>query len=131
MIASNDDAATQPDSGQANIAHLTMLASTSERFGLIWSGISEDLNVNLILLVDGKGVEEHVNAELDVLVICLFGQGSITIDGLERPFGAGDVVILEKRSVRAFRAGPGRFAYLTCHRRRGGIWPAVTGKDPD
>ncbi len=119
------DESLSTGTGLGEIAHLSTLAVASEREGLIWSGTSEDLNSNLLLFANGNGVDVHVNTEVDVLVICVLGEGTILIDGADSPFAAGDVVILPKGAARGFRAGNGKMAYLTCHRRRGGLWPTV------
>ncbi len=122
------DESLSTGTGLGEIAHLSRLAVVSEREGLIWSGTSEDLNSNLLVFANGNGVDVHVNNEVDVLVICLLGEGTISIDGADEPFAAGDVVILPKGAARGFRAGNGKMAYLTCHRRRGGLWPTIPAR---
>jgi hypothetical protein len=98
---------------------LTALARTSEARGAIWSYGGEELNANLVLLAAGDGIAAHVNDE---------------VDGQRRPLAAGQALVVPKGARRAIGAASGRFAYLTCHRRRAGLWPAGLprpGADPE
>ena len=64
----------------ATIAEI--LASTKKRTGVIWSlQESRDLNVNLVLFSEGEGVGDHVNDEVDVLLVCVSGSGEVRING--------------------------------------------------
>lgn len=91
--------------------------------GPVWTHTSADLNVNLLSFDGGQGVPAHVNSEVDVLVVAVAGDGIIGMDGVERPFSAGQLCVIPKGVTRSIRSGGGPFAYLTCHRRRGGLWP--------
>ncbi|HLZ68919.1 MAG TPA: cupin domain-containing protein [Dehalococcoidia bacterium] len=91
--------------------------------GPAFSLSSGDLNVNLVRFDAGRGVPEHVNAELDVLLLGIAGQGVLEIEGVARPFGAGQLCLVPLGARRAIRSAGGPFAYLTCHRRRGGLMP--------
>jgi hypothetical protein len=47
-----------------------ILVSSEERTAVIWSlQESRDLNVNLVQFTRGEGVGEHVNDEVDVLLV--------------------------------------------------------------
>jgi quercetin dioxygenase-like cupin family protein len=92
--------------------------------GAVWTHTSEDLNVNLLAFDAGQGVPVHVNDERDVLIMVVSGEGVVEIDGVVLPIRAGQVCIIPKGVARAIRGTGGRFAYLSCHRRRGGLWPA-------
>lgn len=109
----------------AAVADLGQLAQESDRFGLIWSGGSDDLNVNVLLFARGDGVSDHVNAEVDVLIVCLLGEGEVSIDGFSQQLAAGHTIVVAKGATRSTLSKSPRFAYLTCHRRRGGLQPAV------
>ncbi|MGH2389013.1 MAG: cupin domain-containing protein [Chloroflexota bacterium] len=104
------------------VIDLPALARAATATGPIWSRTSEDLNVNLLLL-DGSGVAEHVNDEVDVLLVGVAGEGIIEVDGAPHALPAGGALVIPKGARRAVRVTAGRFAYLTCHRRRGGLWP--------
>jgi hypothetical protein len=47
--------------------------------GPIWSVNSEQLNVNLLRLPTGDGVAEHVNNDVDVVLIVFEGNGELTV----------------------------------------------------
>jgi quercetin dioxygenase-like cupin family protein len=81
--------------------------------------------VNLLVLNAGEAVEEHVNTVVDVLLVGIAGAGIVRIDGLEHGLAAGQVLIVPKGTRRSIASAGGRFAYLTCHRRRGGLWPVA------
>lgn len=105
------------------VADLLVLASTASSPGVAWSSQSDDLNVNLLVFGRDGGVETHVNSEVDVLIVALSGDGILGIDGSFRPLRAGQALVVPKGSSRSIRAAGDRFAYLTCHRRRSGLWP--------
>lgn len=107
------------------VVSVSGLAAEAQRSGPLWTGSSDDLNVNLLSFPPGEGVAEHVNSELDVLLIGIAGQGAVTINGEPQPFGAGDVILVVKGTRRGIRAGEERLAYLTCHRRRIGLTPTL------
>jgi quercetin dioxygenase-like cupin family protein len=91
--------------------------------GPVWTRSSADLNVNLISFDQGLGVPAHVNDEVDVLLIIVAGEGVLEIDRAAYLISAGQVCLIPKGVERAIRSGGGPFAYLSCHRRRGGLMP--------
>jgi mannose-6-phosphate isomerase-like protein (cupin superfamily) len=100
------------------------LLSRVEGPGPVWAQTSADLNVNLVTFDRGQGVPAHVNAEVDVLFVIVAGEGVINLNGEEHPVRAGQLCLVPKGVERAIRSSGGPLAYLTCHRRRGGLWPA-------
>src|SRR6185312_11933947 len=105
------------------VIDLPAMARATTAAGPIWSRTSEDLNVNLLLFDGPGGVAEHVNDEVDVLLIGVAGEGIIEVDGAHHALAVGGALLVPKGARRAVRVATGRFAYLTCHRRRGGLWP--------
>ena len=105
-------------------ADLADLARHATVEGAVWTVQSSDLNANLIVL-ENRGIDEHVNNEVDVLVVGILGAGQVTIDGVTQRLGVGQVVLIPRGARRDFRPEVGRFAYLTCHRRRLGLWPTT------
>lgn len=88
--------------------------------GVVWTlQASEDLNANLVRFAEGGGVGEHVNEEVDVLLVGVTGSGSVVVDGREHALGAGKLVFVPKGSRRSTRGASEGFAYLTVHKRRG------------
>ena len=92
---------------------------------LLGSLASADLNVNMLRFTGERGIEAHVNREVDVLIVALDGEGVVTVDGSETLLSPGDAVIVPKGTERAIRSNGDRFAYLTCHGQRRGLMPTV------
>lgn len=95
-------------------------ASAGDRIGVIWSlEASEDLNANLVRFGTGKGVGEHVNDEVDVLMVGISGSGNVRVNDEEYALRNGVLVFVPKGARRSTRSATDDFAYLTVHRRRG------------
>ena len=109
--------------GPEQIVDLAALAQAAKASGVIWARESEDLDVNLLVFAAGEGVSEHVNAEVDVLLVGIAGAGAVTIDGTSQHLTAGDTIVIPKGARRGIQSMSDRFVYLSCHRRRGGLWP--------
>jgi quercetin dioxygenase-like cupin family protein len=106
------------------VVDLAALAREVEAQGVAWSLQSEDLNANLLVFGPEGGVEGHVNSDVDVLIVVVAGEGILEVDDTHRPLRAGQAVLIAKGSRRSIRGVSDPFAYLTCHRRRGGLWPS-------
>ena len=78
--------------------------------GPLWGLASTDLNATLLAWPPGRGVAEHVNAELDVLLVVLDGHGSAIIDGETHELAAGSAILIP----RATRRAPSRPATPAC-----------------
>jgi quercetin dioxygenase-like cupin family protein len=87
--------------------------------GPLWGLASPDLNATLLAWPPGDGVAEHVNDDLDVLVIVLDGQGSAIVDGVSHDLAAGSAILIPRTTRRAIAAGDGGLRYVSVHRRRG------------
>ena len=125
----NDDALDEPIAASEHqledAGNLQAIATSFSGSGPAWTLASDDLNVNLIVLRHGASVPEHVNDALDVLLIGIEGDGSVTIDDRSFIFGAGRAILVPKGARRSVRSTSLRLAYVTCHRRRGGLWPST------
>jgi len=113
--------------GDSPVVNLASIASAAEGQGATWTRASDDLNVNLLTFPEGEGVDEHVNTEVDVLMIGVAGVGVITVDGKSHPIREGHLLLVPKGTRRSTRALSDHFAYLTTHRRRSGLWPKLGG----
>lgn len=82
---------------------------------------SRDLNANLVRLEPDHAMPEHSNAEVDVLLVVLSGSGHVVVDGASVALAANVVAHVPKGATRAIHAGPEGLAYLSVHRRRGGL----------
>jgi quercetin dioxygenase-like cupin family protein len=99
---------------------LSEVAGATGREGVVWTlEGSEDLNANLVRFETGGGVGEHVNNEVDVLIIGVSGSGSVGVDGEEYPVSNGVMVFVPRGARRYTLALSQDFAYLSVHRRRG------------
>ena len=94
--------------------------TTGQQAGVVWAlKQGNALNVNLVRFPMGRGVGEHVNGEVDVLVVGVSGLGVVAVDGHEHPLRAGTVAFIPKGARRSTKSHSEDFAYLTVHPRRG------------
>lgn len=91
--------------------------------GPIWSLNSEQLNVNLVRLTTDASMPEHVNDELDVLLVVFEGTGELQLDDRQLVLGPGIALVIPRGARRAIRCLHGPLAYLLAHRQRGGLLP--------
>lgn len=97
-----------------------------------WSQTSADLNVSLLVLDGRSGVAEHRNEEGDVLLAGIAGAGKIIVEERCYRLAAGQALVVPKGVRGGVDAPEGRFAYLTCHRRRADLCAAdVAGEEAD
>lgn len=104
-----------------------VVAALAERLGEAGDGVhwtldpAGDLNANLVRLEPGHAMDEHVNREVDVLVVVLTGSGHLVLDTRTVPLAPQVVAHVPKGASRAIHAGPSGLDYLTVHRRRAGL----------
>lgn len=113
-------------SGQVvvDLAALAVKAAEAGMAGPLWTLSSADLNANVLRFAAGDGVPEHVNSEVDVVMLVVSGAAVVTLDGQDLPVHGGQLVVLPKGARRAIRAEGGEVVYVTVHRRRTGLMPA-------
>lgn len=87
--------------------------------GPLWGMASSDLNATLLSWPSGHEVAEHVNADLDVLVVVLGGAGTATVDGHPHALAAGSAILVPRGARRRIEAGGDGLRYVSIHRRRG------------
>ncbi len=114
--------------GRLRVLTLIETPATDDALNLLGSLASADLNVNMLRFTGDRGIEAHVNREVDVLIVALDGAGVLTVDGAETRLVAGDAAIVPKGTERSIRSNGDRFAYLTCHGQRRGLMPTVRKK---
>ena len=112
--------AEQPTAAPIDLAALLESAAAE---GAIWSHSGSDLNANLVLFNGDHGVLEHINDEVEVLVVALLGVGFVEIDGRRHRLAPGQLITIPVGARRTIGSAGSRFGYLTCHRRRAGLWP--------
>jgi quercetin dioxygenase-like cupin family protein len=106
------------------------LARVAGERGPLWGLQSDDLNATLLAWPAGAGVAEHVNDELDVLVLVLDGSASVRVDGAVHELSPGELLLVPRGSPRALAAGDGGVRYLSIHRRRGPLVPRPAAARP-
>jgi len=90
--------------------------------GVVWKLPHDgDLDGNLVRLAAGRSIDEHVNAEVDVLVVVRAGGGALVVDGDRHELGPATVALVPKGARRSIVAGDAGLAYLSIHRRREGL----------
>lgn len=120
-----EEAARQRQRGVTRPVDLAALGRDAAGRGPVWTLASDDLNANLLVFGAGEGVAEHVNREVDVLLIGVAGEGRVTIGDGAHTLHAGRAILAPKGERRSTLAVSERFAYLTCHRRRAGLIPSI------
>lgn len=96
--------------------------------GAVWSlPHGGGLDANVVRLVAGDAVGEHVNDEVDVLLVVWSGTGELVIDDHRVPLGPGTITHVCRGARRSVRAAGDGLVYLSVHPRRG---PMVVGR-PD
>ena len=90
--------------------------------GVVWKLPHEgDLDGNFVRLAAGRSIDEHVNDEVDVLVLVRAGDGELTVDGERHPLTTTTLALVPRGTRRSITAGPGGISYLSIHRRREGL----------
>jgi len=117
-----------PGNGAPDVADLLALARDDSLPSPRWTLQSDDLNANLLVFARDRGVADHVNTEVDVLVVGVYGEGIVTIDGRRHALHAGQALLIPKGARRSTTSTSGRFAYLTCHQRRRPLMPRVSSR---
>ena len=98
--------------------------SASEGSGALLSRETHDLDLNLVRFADGRGVERHVNREVDVVMVVLSGAGVVEAGDDELAVRGGQAVVIPAGLARAIHSLPGgELVYLTVHRRRARLLP--------
>jgi quercetin dioxygenase-like cupin family protein len=113
---------SRDSAGVVEVDLLTLLGEGGGRKPA-WKLETQDLDMNLVALAAHEGLPEHVNAEVDVLLVGVEGVGVVEVGGERHELRQGRAVVLPKGTRRAIRGEAEGCAYLSCHRRRAGLWP--------
>lgn len=107
---------------KSSVSLRRVATGAGERAGTVWTlAESEESNANLVRFHLGRGVVEHVNDEVDVLLVGVSGSGEVAVDGEEHTLSAGILVFAPKGTRRAIRSASEDFACPGVHRRRGAL----------
>jgi mannose-6-phosphate isomerase-like protein (cupin superfamily) len=103
-------------------ADLRLLAALADSAGPQWGMETEDLNATLLFWRQGR-VQEHVNDEVDVLIVVLEGEAELVIGDQSMLVRAGQTVAVPKGARRSLTARSARLVHLNVHRRRRKLMP--------
>lgn len=92
----------------------------------VWQPATDDLHMNVLVLRAGEELAAHVNQVLDVIVTCLRGSGTITVEDERVHMLSGSIVLIPQGKSRHILAGDVGMVYTTVHRKRGGLMPTVS-----
>lgn len=106
-------------------ARLLDLLHVNTESGVRWAVESDDLDCNLVSWKSGETVAAHVNAEVDVLIIILAGNGRLSVDGQWTDIMPGAATLITKNVSRSIVAGENGLAYVTVHKRRRRLMPGT------
>lgn len=85
--------------------------------GAIWGLDSSQLNANLVTVRAGETMPNHVNDEVDVLILVVSGSGNVTIADNAIDIAADSLVLIPRGASRRINA-TSALVYLTVHTRR-------------
>jgi uncharacterized cupin superfamily protein len=112
-VSSRTDAGEPPDPRLRPVD-----ATSGAGFGPVWGIASDDLNVTLLSWPPRETLAEHVNDELDVLIVVIAGRGTAIIDGVSEALEPSMTRLIARGAARSIVAGPEGLRYLSIHRRR-------------
>ncbi|MFB7477090.1 hypothetical protein [Kitasatospora sp. NPDC056184] len=109
--------------GEGAVLDELLREAAADEAGALWrlTGAERQLDANLVRLRPDTSVAEHVEPDLDVLVLGIAGQGTLRCGGVAHALEAGALRLLPRGAARGVSAGPEGVVYLTVHRRRPGM----------
>jgi mannose-6-phosphate isomerase-like protein (cupin superfamily) len=116
QISPRTDAPPPPE-GRAEVADLTrMLAALGDAYRRVLM-TSGQMQLALMTLQPGEsiGAETHHGADQAFMVLDTVGQGVVTLGGVERPFGPGEVALVPAGVEHDVRAGSTVMRLLTVY----------------
>jgi len=105
--------------GESLVADLEKVALHGAT-GVVWSLDSPQMNLNLVTMQPGDEISEHVNDEVDVLLVAESGSGEVRIDGEVAAFGPASIALIPRGARRSIRSESG-LAYFSIHQHRPGL----------
>jgi quercetin dioxygenase-like cupin family protein len=108
------------ESGAAVVADLALTRDAGGTGGAVWSLPHDgDLDANLVRLAPETAIAEHLNDEVDLLLVVREGDGELTVDGIRHRLTHSTVALVRRGARRSIRAGGNGLVYLTVHKARG------------
>jgi quercetin dioxygenase-like cupin family protein len=118
-MTTQGDAHHRLGTGESLVTDLHNVALTGAT-GVVWALDSPQMNANLVTLRPGDEIPEHVNDEVDVLLVAESGFGELSIDGQVSPFGAASIALIPRGARRSIQSASG-LVYFSIHQRRSGL----------
>lgn len=84
----------------------------------MWSVSPDGFHANLVVLEAHGGIGAHRNDAVDVLVVALGGDGTLTVDGGGVALELGTAVLVPVGAERSIEAGGSGLRYLSVHAQR-------------
>jgi quercetin dioxygenase-like cupin family protein len=112
-----------PRAEVVDVAGLLASRPAGER-AVLWSA-GNQLQTNVVSLAPGARIDAHAEPALDVTVAVLVGSVQLLQGAEASDVRAPAVVVLPAGAERALTAGPDGVTYLTAHRARPGMLPAL------
>lgn len=111
----------EPGTRELAVGDLTDVADEGSD-GAVWSlPHGGDLDANIVRLERGHSIAEHVNDDVDVLIVVWRGDGRLAIDEGSVRLRAGVVTNVPRGTRRTITAGEADLVYVSVHRRRDGL----------
>lgn len=105
------------DDDEPEIIDLPEIAIAMRAGGIAWTQQSQDLSVELVVVESGQPPADRCEADADVLLVGVAGEGAIEVEGRLTFMWPGTTLLIAKRDRRSIQPTEGRFAYLMCSRR--------------
>lgn len=112
-------------SSEPDVVDLGYLARVSRDHGAQWGTETEDLNATLLTWSRGEGIAEHINHEVDVLIVVLAGIVEVTLNGTVVSLEPSQMLTIPKGATRSLTTTSDRAAHLNVHKRRRKLMPTV------
>ncbi|MER7702622.1 hypothetical protein ABTX81_06975 [Kitasatospora sp. NPDC097605] len=109
--------------GEGVVLDALLREAAADRAGALWrlTGAERQLDANVVRLRPEAAVAEHVEPDLDVLLLGIAGRGTLRCGGVAQPLEPGVLRVVPRGAARGVSAGPEGVVYLTVHRRRPGM----------
>jgi mannose-6-phosphate isomerase-like protein (cupin superfamily) len=85
----------------------------------------EDLDLTVLTWPEFRGIESHVNREVDVVTLVIAGEGAAVVDGVTYELRLGQILLIPKGSERSLRSLSSDFRYVNIHKRRRRLMPGA------
>ncbi|MEU6546205.1 hypothetical protein [Streptomyces sp. NPDC046859] len=105
------------------LCDVTTLTDAPASAGVLWrlAEPGRQMDANVVHLPPGRRVDTHVEPDLDVLLLVVGGEGTVTGPGGDQHLATGALLWLPRGCRRALAAGEPGLSYVTVHRRRPGM----------